>query len=119
MDSEGNIACSPNGLDRVERVIPASAEPVKETIRLLLSGFVTDEEKKRGISTEYPLSGFTLADATLDSGGTLTLAFVDKENKTTGGSCRVGILWFQIEETAKQFPGVVRVRFAPDTLFQP
>ncbi|MFN3301828.1 MAG: hypothetical protein ACK413_02260 [Patescibacteria group bacterium] len=36
-----------------------------------------------------------------------------------GGACRVGILWFQIEETAKQFPGVEKVQFLPEEIFQP
>lgn len=40
-------------------------------------------------------------------------------NKTNGGSCRAGILWFQIEATAKQFSEVKQVRFLPEELFQP
>ena len=49
----------------------------------------------------------------------LTLEFNDPNGKTVGGSCRVGILWFQIEATAKQFPEVKEVRFLPEELFQP
>jgi hypothetical protein len=49
----------------------------------------------------------------------LTLEFNDPENKTSGGSCRSGILWAQIKKTAEQFDDVEEVRFQPEELFQP
>ncbi len=117
-DASGSIACSRNGLVAVDRTIPASQTPIQDAIKLLLSGNLTTEERAKGISTEYPLQGFSLKSAAL-ANGVLTLEFSDPSNKTTGGSCRVGILWYQIEATAKQFPEVKEVRFKPEELFQP
>jgi len=117
-DESGNTACSRSGLVPVEREIPITQTPIQDTIKLLLSGKLTDEERSRGINTEYPLEGFSLKGASLKD-GVLTLEFDDPNNKTVGGSCRAGILWFQIETTAKQFPEVKEVRFLPEELFQP
>ena len=117
-DEEGNIACSRKGLVAVERTIPLSKTPIQDAIRLLLKGELTEEEKAQGIETEYPLARLSLEGAVLKD-GVLTLEFFDPQNKTSGGSCRAGILWFQIEETAKQFPEVKEVRFLPENLFQP
>ncbi|MCX6761075.1 MAG: GerMN domain-containing protein [Candidatus Nealsonbacteria bacterium] len=117
-DGTGNIICSRNGLVAVERGIPITNTPIQDTIKLLISGNLTSAEKAQGIDTEYPLQGLKLTAASLN-GGVLTLTFDDPYNKTGGGSCRVGILWFQIEATAKQFPGVSSVRFMPEELFQP
>jgi spore germination protein GerM len=117
-DESGNTACSRNGLVAVERKIPITKTPIQDTIKLLLSGGLTDEERAKGISTEYPLEGLSLKGASLKD-GVLTLEFDDPNNKTVGGSCRVGILWFQIEATAKQLPEVRQVHFLPEELFQP
>ena len=117
-DESGNIACSRNGLVPVERKIPITQTPIQYTIKLLLLGELTAEERAQGIDTEYPLEGLSLRSASLKD-GILTLEFDDPNNKTGGGSCRVGILWFQIEATAKQFPEVSSVRFMPEELFQP
>ncbi len=117
-DKTGNILCSRKGLVAVERKISISKTPIQDTIKLLISGQLTDEEKSQGITTEYPLKGFSLKGASL-KGGILTLEFEDPNYKTGGGSCRVGILWFQIEATAKQFLDVQQVRFLPEELFQP
>lgn len=117
-DESGNIACSRQGLVSVERKIPVSQTPIQDTIKLLLLGQLTQQERALGITTEYPLSRVSLKGASLKD-GILTLEFDDPNNKTGGGSCRVGILWFQIEATAKQFPEVQSVRFIPEELFQP
>lgn len=117
-DSTGNIVCTRKGLDPVDRNIPISVTPIQDTIQLLLKGELTAAEIAKGISTQYPLKGFELKSASLDS-GVLTLTFADPEGTTGGGSCRVGILWMQIEETAKQFAEVTSVRFLPEELFQP
>ena len=45
--------------------------------------------------------------------------FVDPQDRLSGGSCRVGILWHEVRATALQFPSVTDVRFAPPYLFQP
>jgi len=117
-DEEGNIQCSKQGLAAVERQVAVTQTPVQDAVRLLLRGALTAEEKAQGISTEYPLAGFSLQGVIL-SNGALTLEFEDAQNKTVGGSCRVGILWFQIDETVKQFDQVQTVRFIPEELFQP
>jgi hypothetical protein len=117
-DESGNVLCSRNGLVSVERLVPATKTPIQDTIKLLLQGSLSEEEKARDITTEYPLGGLFLRGASLKD-GVLTLEFDDPNNKTGGGSCRVGILWFQIEATAKQFPEVKSVRFLPEELFQP
>lgn len=117
-DESGNIKCSRDGLVAVEREISITKTPIQDSVKLLLLGGLTNEERSRGISTEYPLKGFLLKSASLKD-GILTLEFNDPDNKTVGGSCRVGILWFQIEATAKQFSEVLHVRFLPEEIFQP
>ncbi len=117
-DARGNILCSRQGLVAVGRQIPLTNTPIQDTIKLLLQGRVTEQEKSQGISTEYPLPGLELKSAN-QVNRSLTLEFVDPQNKTAGGSCRVGVLWFQIEATAKQFPGITEVIFKPEELFQP
>lgn len=117
-DESGNIQCSREGLVTVRREIPVTQTPIQDAIRLLLQGELTAQEKADGATTEYPLDGVELVGAALKD-GVLTLEFKDPMNKTGGGSCRVGILWFQIEATALQFPEVKSVRFIPEELFQP
>src|SRR3989338_525403 len=113
-----NTMCTQGGLVSVNRTIPVTQTPIQDTIRLLLKGELTSAEKSQGLTTEYPLLGFELTSVSLQS-GVLTLTFKDSQNKTSGGSCRVNILRYQIEATAKQFSGVNSVRFMPETLFQP
>ncbi len=117
-DESGNIMCSKAGLVPVEREIPITETPIQDTIKLLLTGEITTTEAEQGIETEYPLDGFSLTGANL-SDGVLTLGFADPANQTIGGSCRVSILWFQIQKTAEQFAAVDEVRFQPEDLFQP
>ncbi|MGC9048937.1 MAG: GerMN domain-containing protein, partial [Patescibacteria group bacterium] len=119
-DETGNTKCSRDGLVAIEREIPITKTPIQDAIKLLLKGKenLTEAEKVQGITTEYPLEGFSLKSASLKD-GVLTLEFDDSQNKTVGGSCRVGILWFQIEATAKQFPEIRQVKFLPEELFQP
>jgi hypothetical protein len=117
-DDSGNVQCSRDGLVEVEREIAITETPIQDAIKLLISGQLTDQEKLQGITTEYPLEGFSLKGAsTADK--VLTLEFLDLNNKASGGSCRAGILWFQIEATAMQFPEVEKVRFIPEDIFQP
>ena len=118
MDASGNVMCSRKGLVPVTRTIPLTITPVQDAVKLLLKGSLTNEEKQKGIATEFPLSGVLLIRAS-QKNGALTLSLADPNNKTSGGSCRAGILWFQIEATAKQFPGITSVTFKPEYLFQP
>jgi hypothetical protein len=117
-DGSGNIICSEAGLVPVERKIPITQTPIQDTIKLLIAGEITNEEAEQGIETEYPIDGFSLTGANLND-GILTLSFVDPANQTSGGSCRVGILWSQIKKTAEQFTEVDEVHFQPEELFQP
>ncbi|MFH1551467.1 MAG: Gmad2 immunoglobulin-like domain-containing protein, partial [bacterium] len=117
-DETGNVFCSKKGLVAVERKIPVTKTPIQDAIKLLLLGELTNEEKDQGITTEYPLTGFSLKGASLKE-GSLMLEFNDPNNKTIGGSCRIGILWFQIEATAKQFSQIQEVEFMSENLFQP
>ena len=114
----GGAQCSKNGLVSVERNIPKSQTPLRDSILELMKGNITAAEKAQGISTEFPLSGLTLENASINN-GVATLKFRDTEGKTVGGSCRVAVLWHQIEATAKQFSTITAVRFAPEELFQP
>ena len=121
LDANGNIQCSADGLAPVPRTLAASLSGerlIEETIRLLLAGELTAEDRAQGLTTEYPLDGVTLDDVAL-SDGTLTLTFSDPNHLTSGGACRAGILWLQIEQTALQFDEVEQVRFQPEDLFQP
>jgi len=120
-DETGNTKCSRDGLVAIEREIPVTKTPIQDTINLLLKGKenLTQADFAQGITTEYPLEGLKLKSANLKPDGTLILEFEDSLNKTVGGSCRVGILWFQIEATARQFSSVQKVRFLPEELFQP
>ena len=117
-DETGNIMCSEKGIVEVKREIEKTITPIQDSIKLLLNGDLTEEEKALGIETEYPLEGFSLKGASLKD-GELTLEFEDLNNKTIGGSCRTAILWFQIRNTAMQFPEVKTVKFIPEELFQP
>jgi len=118
-DAQGNIMCSESGLVAVERTIPFTQTPVQDAINLLLSGYMTSQEEASGLTSEYPLAGVGLNGVRRDNDGALVLNFRDPDNSTSGGSCRSGILWLQIERTAQQFDGVDEVRFEPQELFQP
>lgn len=117
-DSSGNILCSAQGLEPVERELPLSDVSIEDAVKLLIRGELTADEKSRGISTEFPLQSLTLTSAVRD-GGTVTLTFNDPRNRTSGGACRVTVLRAQIEATAKQYPGVTEVKIMPEELFQP
>lgn len=112
------IPCSPDAVLPVEREIAITKTPIQDTVKLLLEGELTDAEKAAGFATEFPLQGLRLTGASRKE-RVLTLQFDDPLNKTSGGSCRVRLLWAQIQKTAKQFHGVEEARFIPEWLFQP
>ena len=117
--SDPTTQCLESAILPVEREIPVTDTPVRDSINLLLQGKITTAEKSSGFTTEFPLEGFTLKSAVLRSGGVLTLEFNDSLNKTVGGSCRVSLLRWQVEKTAKQFPTVKTVKMIPESIFQP
>lgn len=117
-DEEGNILCSQEGLVPVRATLPKE-NIIKNTIQLLIQGQIPEEKAEEGVTTEFPLDGFSLESAELED-GILTLTFSDPNNETVGGSCRVSVLRSQIEKTALQFDAEVQeVVIMPETLFQP
>lgn len=117
-DSDGNIMCSRAGLVEVERSITEIQTPLTSTLKLLLSGELTEAEEAAGITTEFPLEGFSLEGVNLED-GVATLEFSDPQHSSSGGSCRVSILYAQIEATATQFAEVDEIRIIPEDIFQP
>ncbi|OGE86053.1 MAG: hypothetical protein A3J48_04010 [Candidatus Doudnabacteria bacterium RIFCSPHIGHO2_02_FULL_46_11] len=110
--------CQSAAVQPVIRHVPITSTPIQDAVKLLLQGERSSDERARGFTTEFPLEGVELAGANLEN-GFLTLEFKDPQNKTTGGSCRVSLLWAQIEKTALQFEEVEEVHFIPEELFQP
>ncbi len=117
-DATGNLLCTSKGLVAVTRTIPVTKTPIQDTLNLLLKGEITPAEKAQGVTSEYPLPGLKLTGVSLKN-GKLTLSLDDPQNKTSGGSCRAGILWAQIKGTAMQFPEVTSVGLTTEFLFQP
>ncbi len=109
---------SPKMIFPVTRNIPKTKSPIQDTIRLLLKGNLTTQEKIEGFTTEFPHSGFELRSAFLKN-GILTLRFSEVPGFTSGGAARMQLLSEQIVKTAKQFPKVKQVNFKPAYLFQP
>ena len=116
--NDPTTTCDPAAVLPISRNIPSTQTPIHDTIKLLLQGQLTNAEVAQGFDTEFPLSGVELRGADVKD-GVLTLEFTDPQRRTSGGSCRAGLLWSQIEKTARQFEGVREVRFFPEDLFQP
>lgn len=117
-DADGNIMCSRAGLIEVERTITEVQTPLTSTLELLLEGELTEAEEAQGITTDFPLEGFSLEGVNLEN-GVATIEFSDPQNSSSGGSCRVSILYAQIEATATQFPEVDEIRIIPEDILQP
>ena len=117
--AEGQLRCSPESVLPVERKIPGK-KPVRETLELLLKGELSAEERAAGFQTEFPHPDFRLKSVDFDKdSGRLSVYFTQVPGFTSGGSCRTGLLYAQIQKTAGQFAGVSRVLIRPETLFQP
>ncbi|MFH1430119.1 MAG: Gmad2 immunoglobulin-like domain-containing protein [Candidatus Uhrbacteria bacterium] len=112
------LLCSAQGLVVVGREIPVTRTPIQDTVRLLLRGEITEEERAAGVTTEFPLEGVTLEGVSV-ADGVLSLEFNDPNGLTSGGACRSGVLWAQVEATARQFDGIVSVQHIPEDIFQP
>ena len=117
-DEQGNISCGQLGLVAVNRQLPVSMSPIKDTLQAFLSSPLTEADHEAGLTSEFPLTGVSLIDLALRDGD-LTIQLTDPDNKTSGGSCRVSILRQQLEAVARQFPEVQTVNFQPAELFQP
>lgn len=117
----GQVGCSQEAILPVARTIALTNTPIQDSINLLIKGELTEAEKQRGFSTEFPNENFKLLGANL-AGQVLTLEFTEVPGFTGGGACRVGLLAGQIIKTAKQFgtaEPITEVRFKPESLFQP
>lgn len=117
-DENGNILCSRNGLVEVTRTIPLTNTPIQDAVRLLIQGDITTQERAQGVTTEFPLPSVELVGLS-NNNGEVVIEFKDPLLRTSGGACRTGILWYQIERTVLQFPNIQSVRFIPEELFQP
>lgn len=117
-DEEMINACDPESVRPVERQIAASKTPIQDTIKLLITGDLTYQEKAQGFTTEFPNKDFKLISTSL-KGSTLSLQFTEVPGFTSGGSCRIKILTQEIIKTAKQFPDVKTVILLPEDNFQP
>jgi hypothetical protein len=113
-----NYEADPRALLPVERKIAFSEDLVFDTINALIESGLSETEKQTGFWTSFPGQSFRLLRAELQ-GKTLTLYFDDPMCFTSGGSNRVQYMWLQIQMTALQFPEVDKVRYEPETLFQP
>lgn len=94
------------------REIPITNTPIQDTINLLLKGELSSQEKSQGFDTEFPHPEFKLISTNLKD-GVLTLRFTEVPGFTSGGSCRLGLLYLQIKKTASQFPEVSDVNIEP------
>ena len=87
----------------VERTVPYTKEVGRYAIMELLKGVLPDE-KIDGYYTAVD-EGVRVNELRIENG----TAFVDFTSIPDGGSCRVGEISVQINETLKQFPSVKRV----------
>jgi len=111
-------SCSINSVIPIYREIIKTNTPITDAINLLITGQLSDAEKKAGFSTEFPNDNFKLIGAN-EKGGVLSLEFTEVPGFTDEGSCRMKIITNQIIKTAEQFIGINEVRFLPKTVFQP
>lgn len=108
-----------NSILPVYRIFPASENLLLDTIRELIKWNLTANERKQWFITEFPNPEFNIISLELIPDGTLTLHFTEVPGFTDGWSARMLILRNVIKKTALQFPGVKKVVFTPETLFQP
>lgn len=101
----------------VEREIPLSKTPIRDTMELLLKGQITDKEKQEGFS---PVSNrLKLTDVNLKENGNLILEFEVLSGYSMGGSCLNGLIGAEIIKTAQQFFEVKTIEILPYYLLQP
>ncbi len=118
--SSGNlIDCSQ--VSAVARTIDPNKNAYRQAIEALLAG-PTAAELASGYITSIP-SGAKLRSITVDAQGKVTADFETSIQKGVAGSCRVGAIRAQIEQTLLQFPEVrevaITVRGDADNVLQP
>jgi hypothetical protein len=111
-------SCDNSYILPVKRTIIDNENQIDESIKLLIDGKLTEQEKREGFTTEFPNKDFKLLGSKFEN-GVLTLTFTEVPGFTTGGACRVKILGSEIIRTAKQFSGVNKVVLEPETIFEP
>jgi spore germination protein GerM len=108
-------------VNAVPRQISADKNAYREAIEALLKG-PTAAEKAAGYTTSIP-AATKLRSVSVDASGTVTVDFDQAIQKGVAGSCRVGAIRSQIEQTLKEFPEVrdvvITVRGESDTVLQP
>jgi hypothetical protein len=62
MDAAGNVLCSAKGLVPVTRNVPRSEGRLAAALGELFAGTLTEDERARGLTTEFPLEGVRLHD---------------------------------------------------------
>lgn len=105
----------------VKRTVPKTVTIAKTALEELLKG-PTEEEKAEKYSTAVN-TGVTVNSVTIVN-GVAKADFDEQLSFQVGGSCRVGLIRRQIEETLKQFPAVKDVQISingvsGDTILQP
>jgi len=111
------VPCLRESVLPVEREIPLSKTPIRDTMELLLKGQITDKEKQEGFS---PVSNrLKLTDVNLKENGNLILEFEVLSGYSMGGSCLNGLIGAEIIKTAQQFFEVKTIEILPYYLLQP
>lgn len=95
----------------VTRMVPDTSDALRASIELLLEG-PSETEKKAGFQTSIPagtkLMGVDVRD------GVARLQFNQALDEGVAGSCMVGMIRSQIEQTAQQFSGIQQVVLSID-----
>jgi len=98
VQEEGEISCEK--VFATKRIIPQTSRILEATLQELLKG-PDAKEKEAGFITSIP-SGVTLKSVILKN-ATATIDLSSDLSQYGGGSCRVGLIRKEFEETAKQF----------------
>lgn len=112
------IPCSADAVLPVEREISDVENVPEYTLKELLKGEITAEEAAEGFQTEFAPGKLELKSLTVKD-GVATVDFFDDKGFSSGGSCRVGLLAWQIQKTLLQFDEIDEVEFANEEMFQP
>lgn len=109
----------------IEKQIPKTNKTLTDTLQLLLTNKLTNEEKEYGLASPFEdpayidrFEGFELKTVDINN-GIANLTFEDPYYFSSGGSCRTGLIVSMINLTAKQFGNIDRVTLTPSDLFQP
>lgn len=108
-------ACSEDAVRSVKKELTISPAIIEDTIRYVLVGEITPEDKEQGYSTFFPQHELNLTQANVVK-NTLTLEF-DGALSGEGHPCAKKLLQTQIEKTALQFPEVKKVKIVPESIF--